>query len=160
MDQSDELALWSASAWLRVSGYDLQSLIVEDLENQVGDGVPLSKALIAISTPEQRAGDFGMEIAGTLLAPILVELLKDFWSSYLKKLGETAGEALANATTGEVKKWFVSVMHGKDDGNALAELQGEVNQMAARKRLSPEEVARLLQALHSPELPNELEDKK
>ena len=101
-----------------------------------------------------------MEIAGTLSAPVLVELLKDFWSGNLKKVGENAGGAVADATTKRAKEWFLSLLHRKEAHSALTELESRINRLAERKKLSKKETARLLEALHNPKLPQELAQKK
>ena len=160
MDQSEELSLWLANGWLRASGDQIQGLLVEDLQAQVAQGTPLSLAVAALKKPERRAGDFGMEIAGTLLAPVVVELLKDFWSGYLKKLGESAGGAVAEATTSRAKAWFLSLLHKKEDRSALTELEKKVNQLADHKKLSRKEATRLLEALGNPALAKELSQRK
>lgn len=159
MDQSDELSLWLANAWLRASGDEIQSLVVEDLREQVEDGRSMTDGLASLSHSERQAGDFGMEIAGTLLAPVLVELLKDFWAGYFKKLGESAGGAVAEATTKRVKDWFLSILHKKEDDTVLTDLRDKVERLAAQKRLTQKEAARLLEALRGPKLVQELETK-
>jgi hypothetical protein len=160
MEQSDELSLWLADGWLHASGDEIQRLLVEDLRDQVAQGVPLSDGIVSLSKSERRAGDFGMEIAGTLLAPVLVELLKDFWKGYLKRLGEDAGAALEDATTKGIKGWFVALLHKKEDDAALAQLKEKINQLADKKKLTRKESLRLLEALRSPKLAQELSAKK
>ena len=158
MDQSDELSLWFAGGWLRTSGDEIQSLLVRDLQDQVERGEPIADGIAALSQSERQAGDFGMEIAGTLLAPVLVQLLKDFWAGYLKKLGEGAGGALADATTKSVKAWFLSVLHKDGSQEILTQLQSRLDQLVARKKLSRKEATRLLDALADPKLALELSD--
>jgi len=160
VDQSDELSLWLANAWLRASGDSIQSLVVEDLQEQIEQGKSMTDGLSSLMTSQRQAGDFGMEIAGTLLAPVLVELLKDFWSGYLKKVGESAGGAVAEATTKRVKDWFLSILHSKEDDKVLADLRRKVDRLAAQKKLTRKEAARLLEALHGPKLAQELSEKK
>jgi hypothetical protein len=160
MDQGDELSLWLASAWLRASGDDVQSLVIEDLQEQIEQGKSMADGLDALSHSERQAGDFGMEIAGTLLAPVLIELLKDFWSGYLKKLGESAGGALAEETTKGVKGWFLSILHKKQDDKVLRDLKTKVDQLAAERKLTGKEAARLLEALSGPKLAQELSERK
>ena len=159
MDQSDEMSLWLANAWLRASGDEIQSLVVEDLREQIEEGRSMADGLNSLSHSERQAGDFGMEIAGTLLAPVLVELLKDFWTGYFKKLGESAGGAAADATTERVKDWFLSILHKKEDDKVLADLRDKVERLAAQKKLTRKEAARLIETLHGPSLAKELETK-
>jgi hypothetical protein len=160
MEQDDELSLWLAGAWLRTSGDEIQSLLVQDLQEQVEQGQPMVKGIAALSQTERHAGDFGMEIAGTLLAPLLLQLLKDFWTGYLKKLGEGAGGVLAEVTTKVAKDRFLSMLHADPRQEVLAELQTRVDQMVARKKLSQKEATRLLDALRNPKLSHELADKR
>lgn len=155
MDQSDELSLWLAGAWLRSSGNEIQSLIVEDLEERVMNGMPLSEALASVTTSKRQAGDFGMEIAGTLLAPVIVEFLKTFWASYLKTIAEQSGKSLAVATTEGVKRWFLSAIH-KDNDKVASDLRSGIADLATHGKVSPQEADRLIAALTGPKLSAEL----
>jgi len=160
MEQSDELSLWSATALLQASGHELQSFLVEDLQEQVEQGKPLADGLVTLSVPQRQAGDFGMEIAGTLLAPVVVELLKEFWSAYVKKLSDDTGGALADATTGKLKAWFISLLGKKDDNSALTDLAKRIDHLAASKKLSRKDADSLLEALRDPKLAHELATRK
>lgn len=156
MNQSDELSLWLADGWLQASGDEIQRLVVEDLREQAAQGVALSKSIASLSKTERRAGDFGMEIAGTLLAPVLVELLRDFWKEYLKKLAENTGDALADTTSKGIKTWFVSLLYKKEDDAALVQLEKRIEQLADNKKLTRKESSRLLEALRTPKLAQKL----
>ena len=160
MEQSDELSLWSANALLQASGHELQSFLVVDLQEQVEQGKSLADGMAKLSVSERQPGDFGMEIAGTLLAPVVVELLKEFWSAYVKKLSDDTGGALADATTSRLKAWFVSTLGKKDDNGALADLETRIDHLAANKKLSRKEADSLLEALRSPKLAHELATRK
>ena len=160
MDQADQLSLWLAGAWLRSSGDGIQSLVVEDVEEQVAQGTPVSEVLASIATAKRQPGDFGMEIAGTLLAPVLIEFLKTFWASYLKKLAEEAGSAAATATTKVIKARFVSALQKGESEPVMQALRSGIVDLAGRSKLSPEEAARLLSAVEGGKVPNELLEKK
>jgi len=156
MDQGDELSLWLARGWLQSSGDKIQSLVVEDLQEQAVGGTPVSEALASLAKSKRQPGDFGMEIAGTLLAPVLVEFLKTFWASYLKTLAEDTAKAVATATTQSIKALFVSVLHKDKDGPVTADLRGGIADLVARGKLTHQEAARLLTALNGAELPKAL----
>ena len=156
MDQDDELSLWLAGAWLRASGDEIQSLVVEDIQEQAQQGTTVMIALKSLAESKRQPGDFGMEIAGTLLAPVLIEFLKAFWASYLKRLAETAGKAVADATTKSVKVWFLAAIHKGKDDKVMADLQAGIADLAARGKLSQQETARLLAGLKGAALSQEL----
>jgi hypothetical protein len=159
MDQTDELTLWIADGWLRASDEEVEGLVVEDLWDQAKSGTPLADSLAALGSSERQAGDFGMEIAGALLAPLLVELLKEFWSAYVKKLAEKLGSKLADETTGGLKSLFLAAL-GKSGGDAAADLERRVRQLAHDKRIPQKEADRLLASLRSPRLAEELRRSK
>jgi hypothetical protein len=155
MDQNDELTLWFAHAWLRASGQEVQGILVEDLWDQAASGTPLSESIGALGSSQRQAGDFGMEIAGALLAPVVVELLKEFWSAYVKKLaGDLAGK-LADASTSGLRSLFLSAL-ARHDGDAAPDLVKRVHQLAADKKISRRDADRLVAALRSPRLAKEL----
>jgi hypothetical protein len=156
MDQDDELSLWLAGAWLRASGDEIQSLVVEDVEEQVKQGTSVASAIKSLAESKRQPGDFGMEIAGTLLAPVLIQFLKAFWESYVKKLAEDAGKAVAETTTKGVKAWFMAAIHQGQDDKVMADLQKGIADLAERGKLSQQEAARLLTGLKSTALYQEL----
>jgi hypothetical protein len=156
MDQDDELSLWLAGAWLRAAGDEIQSLVVEDIEEQAKQGTPVTSTLKSLAASNRQPGDFGMEIAGTLLAPVLLEFLKAFWASYLKSLAEKAGKAVADATTHNVKAWFISAIRPGKDDKVMADLQSGIADLAARGKLSQQEATGLLTGLKSTALSQEL----
>jgi hypothetical protein len=159
MDQSDELSLWLAKGWLETSGDEVQALIVEDLDEQTRRGTPLSEGVAALGRPERQAGDFGMAIAGTLLAPVLVEILKEFWSGYLKELEKETEGALAKKTVDIAKHWFLSSLkRGRNDG-FLDQLERKLKELVAAKRLTEEEKVRLLNALRDDGLQQRLNER-
>jgi hypothetical protein len=155
MDQNDELSLWLAHAWLQASGQEVQAILVEDLRDQAASGTPLSESIDALGSSRRQAGDFGMEIAGALLAPVLVELLKEFWSAYVKKLAEDLAGKLADASTSGLKSLFLSAL-ARDDGDAVPDLVKRVHRLAADKKISRQDADRLVAALRNPKLAQEL----
>lgn len=143
MEQSERLSLWLAVHWLTVSDLPLQALIVEDLETQIEEGSSFSEGLRSLTANSRRAGDFGMEIAGSLLAPVLVELLKSFWSEYLKKLAEDAGGSAAELTIDEAKRWFKHNVAPNPASKPLKELLQSIDDLVAANRISAGDADRL-----------------
>jgi len=156
MNQSDELTLWLAKGWLETSGDQVQALIVDDLGEQVRGGTPLSDGVVALERSDRRAGDFGMAIAGTLLAPVLVRMLKEFWDGYLKELEMETEGALAKKTVELAKHWFGANLIGKRDSVPLERLKQQLEYLVAEKKLTAVEKARLLHALQSDRLQEHL----
>lgn len=149
MDQNDELSLWLAKGWLETSGDDVQALIVDDLEEQARSGKSLSEGIAALETPERRAGDFGMAIAGTLLAPVLVQILREFWTGYLKELEKEAEGAVAKKTIEFAKHWFFATVKGDPNSVPMGKLTSRLDELVAEKKLAEDEKVRLLAALRS-----------
>ena len=157
MDQTDELSLWLAKGWLEASGDEVQALVVDDLEEQTRRGTPLSEGMAALERPERRAGDFGMAIAGTLLAPVLVQILKEFWSGYLNALEKETEGALAKKTVDLAKQWFLTKLKGNRDSVPVEKLTLKLEELVAAKKLGEDEKLRLLNALRDDGLQKRLE---
>jgi hypothetical protein len=88
-----------------------------------------------------------MAIAGTLLAPVLVQILKEFWSGYLKELEKEAEGALAKKTVDLAKHWFLSTLKGDRDRVPVEKLKQKLDELVAAKKLGEDEKVRLLKAL-------------
>jgi hypothetical protein len=159
MKTQDELVLWSAGAWLQVSGFTAQSLVVTDVQDQVEQGKPLDKVLAEVPAPKKHAGDFGIEIVGSLLAPIVIGLLKDFWSGYLKKLSDKAEGDLADATVGKLKSVFAKSLADKNE-DAYAILKSDLERLEKENKLTPKQAQSLLETLQSTALVDELASSK
>jgi hypothetical protein len=157
VDHNDELSLWVAKGWLEASGDEVQALVVDDLQEQTRQGTPLSEGMAALERPERRAGDFGMAIAGTLLAPVLVQILKEFWSGYLKELEKETEGALAKKTVDLAKHWFLSTLKGDHDSVPVEKLTQKLEELVAANKLGEDEKVRLLKALQDNGLQRHLE---
>jgi len=157
VEQSEELSLWLSKGWLEASGDEVQAMVVEDLEEQRRQGTPLSEGMAELGRTERRAGDFGMEIAGTLLAPVLVALLKEFWSGYLKELEKEAEGALAKKTVEVAKRWFLNALKSDRNNVPMETLAHKLEELVVAKKLGEEEKVRLLDALSDGGLQRRLE---
>ena len=132
-------------------------MVVDDLEERTRQGTPLSEGMATLERPERRAGDFGMAIAGTLLAPVLVQILKEFWSGYLKELEKEAEGALAKKTVDLAKHWFLSTLKGDGDSVPVEKLAQKLEELVAATKLGEDEKVRLLKALQDDGLQRHLE---
>src|SRR5580698_2803539 len=80
------LILWLGRPVLEHHGSVTQDLVFDDIEEQIANGASLDHAISQITATNARAGDFGIEIAGSMAAVLLAEGLKTFWTAYLSEL--------------------------------------------------------------------------
>src|ERR1700730_14690439 len=104
--RDDELAVWLGGCALRAADEGIQASVLEALGEEVKSGKGLDEALATVTTFDRRAGDFGAEIIGPLLLPILIEALKAFWNAYAAELQKKAVGTLVDLTVDEVKSIF------------------------------------------------------
>lgn len=108
MKEPEQLSAWLAEAMLKSGDENIAALDVLVVAKRLQAGEDFAEALASLQKFEQKKGDFGAEIIGTLLVPLLLEALKDFWAGYVKKLSEDAGEATAKFTADRLKSIFRS----------------------------------------------------
>ncbi|WMY75606.1 hypothetical protein RHD99_06570 [Buttiauxella selenatireducens] len=142
-----------ASATLSASGETVQSDVVEDMLNRLdSDGDLDSQIERSLLTKKKKAGDFGMEIVGSLLIPVLIEASKGLWAAYLKKISEKAGAQLAELTYAQVAKLVNWLWTGEERSQAEIDFDRLLRVAGSRHGLSPEQVEALVIAVRSPEM--------
>lgn len=148
MQRDDEVTLWLAAATLEADGQSIATFELDELKANVEAGKPLDDALREMRHFDQKAGDFGAEIIGPLLVPIVVEAAKQLWSGYIKQLAEQGSKQLAELTIDAAKSLLKRVWSREADvSQRYAEL---IRSEATRQKLPPEQVERLVQAVASP----------
>jgi hypothetical protein len=148
MTPIDELSLWSAQALLRAGDFDLQTLVLEDLEEQVRAGKSLDHGLKSLQSQSRQAGDFGMEIGAAMLAPVIVELMKEFWSSFFKEAAEATGKDAAEWTVEKAKKWL-GQKSAESTSPEMEKLVKDVESLVAQNKMSTEDGERLVAAANA-----------
>jgi hypothetical protein len=145
------------SATLSASGEEVQAAMVDDMVEQLAHDVDLCRQLERAQTRRRQAGDFGMEIAGAILVPVLMEAAKGLWAAYLKKLGEKAGGQLADLTFKQVAKLIHHLWAGEEQGHIQADFVELVKLAAGKQGMASEQIEALLVAIRSAEMQTALE---
>jgi hypothetical protein len=105
MIDQDEAALVFAAAILRGSGREIEALSLEAIAADTGPG-GLDQALTESSQSETRGGAFGMEIAGALILPLVIDAVRQVWKAYSGELIKKIGTSAADATISQLTSWF------------------------------------------------------
>lgn len=155
MRPEDEFAGWMAAATLRTADEEIQAIFLDDVLEQAREGQGLDRALADASKSERRPGDFGMEIAGSLLVPVLIEAGRQFWAIYIKKLAEKGADKLSEATIASLKRMVKKAWSGedtevRDDLARLIRVAGE------KQGLQAEAIEKLVSAIQAERFANEL----
>lgn len=150
MTSSDELIVWLSSGMLSSEDYYIDKLTLE----KVLDGArsqSLAQTLSRASTSQTRAGAMGLEIAGSIILPIVISAARLFWEAYEKRLMQKLGEEAADLTLDKVKDWFAAAPKPELD-SASKELTASIKRIAAERALTEEEIAPLLEAVSQEKL--------
>ena len=109
----DEATFWLADSPLHGPGAETDKLVLEEIRSQSWDR-PLSKVLAELDHQEgERAGEFGLEHAAMLVAPLVVPALYSFVKRFVAKFIEgVAGEA-GKLTAGQLKETIAKALSGK-----------------------------------------------
>jgi hypothetical protein len=147
---SDLFAGALTSAVLNARGDDVQAAVIDDMVDRLDTEGDLDKQLERAGSTRSQAGDFGMEIAGAIVIPVLVEAAKALWAAYVKKLSEKAADDLANLSYKQVVKlahWLWST-----ESEVSVAFEPLLRAAAAKRGLLPIQIEALLAAVHSPEM--------
>lgn len=154
MEAQDEFSLWLAEATLISGGQEISAFVVSDIRDDVAAGATLDAALQDIQTFDRKPGDFGAEIIGALIVPVVIEAAKQLWTSYLKEFTQQGGKQLASMTIKSAKKLLGRIWADKPEiSERYAEL---VRAEAERQGLPPEQVDLLAKAITAPALAEKL----
>jgi len=156
MTDEDNFAAVVAGAVLRAGDEEIQAEVLNDLVANTGSGTTLEKAITDLRTMERRAGDFGMEIAGSMILPVLIAAASKLWSAYLSRLSEQAGVKLADYTLDQIKAIAKRIWRSDDTVVSVKEFELFVREAAGKEQLPPDQIDRLVKALHSLRMEDEL----
>ena len=155
MKDDEKFAIWLAGAALRSADQEIDALTLDDLARQVEQNGNLESELVEMRRFDRRGGDFGAEIIGAVVVPILIEAGKQLWATYLKKLTDKAAGKLADVTADEVSALIKQTWATPgDDSRASYEriLQAE----AAKQGLSQSQTEGLIAALNQRRMADEV----
>jgi hypothetical protein len=147
VSHEDAMALWFGRELSAVAGNATQEILLEDVSERVAEGTDLEAALGAVTKHEARAGDFGVEVVGSLVAVALVEGLKTFWAAYLRELEEKAGTSLADKTLDYFKSKFRSATKGPESVAIGAKIKAAIEASAAKLKVPAGDLAPTLDAI-------------
>lgn len=105
MVNSDEVVAWLAAGVLQGGGYGIEAQTLDVLSEDAQSG-GLDAAVERATTSERRPGSMGMEFVAPILIPVLVEVARQFWAAYQKKVVEQLATGAADMTVEQVKRWF------------------------------------------------------
>lgn len=108
-----------------------------------------NEAISAVVQHDPRAGDFGIEITGSMVAIALLGGLKVFWTAYLKRLEEKAGKKLADLTVDFVKHHFGVEIESSQRATLTRELKQDVQREADRLKIPDVQINPTVQALQA-----------
>lgn len=141
------MALWFGRSLSATEGNATQELLLEDVSERVDEGTDLLGAIRAVTGHDPRAGDFGVEVVGSLVAMALLEGLKVFWAAYTKELEEKAGKSLADATVEFLKSKFKHDVAGPAAPAIETKIKGAISDAAAKLQIDTAAIAPALDAV-------------
>lgn len=141
-----------ASAALSVSGEEVQAAVVDDMMERIDRDGDLDSQIARSKRERRAAGDFGMELAGAILVPVLIEAAKGLWAAYLKKLGEKAGSKLADLTYEHTAKLLNWLWAGDEQQQVEADFEKLLRKAGDSQGLPMRQVDALVAAVRSPEM--------
>jgi len=142
----DALTFWLGRLVLEQRGSEAQEMVLDDIEDQVNSGSTMDDAIASVTGASTRAGDFGVEIAGSMLAVALAEGLKTFWTAYLNELAKKLAVKLADVTVDCTKRMFVGDLRSENRSAVLGKLRACLGASAALRELPPESLDAVITA--------------
>lgn len=157
---SDSFAGVLTSVVLSVSGDDVQAAVIDDMVERLGTDGDLDRQLERANATGSRSGDFGMEIVGAIVVPVLVEAAKGLWAAYVKKLNEKVAGGLADLSYKQVVKLARWLWSSESGEQASAEFESLLRASATKRGLPPAQIEALIVAARSPEILAALEKRE
>lgn len=155
MKDDENFAIWLAAATLRSADREIDALTLDDLARQAQQSGDLERELDAMRRFDRRGGDFGAEIVGAVVIPILIEAGKQLWAAYLKKLTDKATGKLADVTAEEVSA-FIKQTWSTNGDDSRASYERILQEEAAKQGLSQSQTDGLIAALNQRRMADEV----
>lgn len=147
MTIEDQFSLEIARKVLKTTDEEVQLEVLNQMakgkDGNLDDQIKEAKAV------SKQAGDFGMEIIGPMIIPVLIEAGKSLWKLFVKKLGEKAMDKGADYTFDKIKELIKNIWNGKDSHVTVNDYENELKKAALAEGLSSEQTDRLIKAVRS-----------
>jgi hypothetical protein len=156
MKLQDEFAGWMAGAALRSADEEIQAIFLDDVLDQVREGEELDTALTRTLKSERRSGDFGMDIVGPLIVPVLIEAGRQLWRIYAKKLTEKAADKLSDATITGVKKIVKNLWSGNEGQEVRNDFEKLIRVAGEKQGIQSDVIEKLISGIQAERFPDEL----
>jgi len=134
---------------LRADDEDIQAEVLGDLMQRAERSGSLDVEIARSREVGRRSGDFGMEIVGPLLIPILIEAGKHLWAAYVKELGDKAASGAATATVDGARALVRRMWRGDEVPVGPAQFEAAVRAAAAKEGLPANETDALVARLRA-----------
>lgn len=144
MSDVDGIAVVLTTSILRADGRMIDAMALDAVAAKAKPG-ELEASLQDASRSEARAGAFGMEIAGAIIVPVLIEAAKLFWKSYSEKLLQEAGKEAATRTASAFKSWFVGTDREKQ-AEVTDQLADAIRAVGSERELASSDIEALIAA--------------
>ena len=138
--QLSRLSLWLGKPVLELHGSPTQELVFDEIYEQVGKGANLDDAIADVTKTNARAGDFGVEIAGSMIAVLLADALKAFWSAYVAELEKKLATKAVDLTFERVAGFFKSQALGPERDVLIKDISARISQAGVRLKLPQSDV--------------------
>ncbi len=125
-NKAEALTLWLGQELAVAQESATQEILFSDIAERVEQGATFDEAVADVTSHDPRAGDFGVEVVGSLVAVAVLDGLKVFWASYLKQLQEKAGKSLADLTIDFIKSRFKSDVASAEKATIQADLTNAI----------------------------------
>jgi hypothetical protein len=150
MTETDQVAIWLALGVLRSGDRDIEASTLEAIVEDAGS-MSLDTALERNTVSTRSAGAFGMEIAGSVLIPVLVSAAREFWAAYQKKIVEKLAASAADATFAQAKRWLGAA--STDEARAMSDgLAAAIRKVGAERGMAPADLDALVAAMAAEKL--------
>jgi len=150
MTEDDQAAAILASVVLRANDREIEAMTLEAIAHDP-ETIDLDASIRDASQSEARAGAFGIEVAGALIVPILIEAGRQFWKAYSEKLMKKAGEDLAGWTISKFKHWFLGA-ESTEKSKVKDQLADKIRSVGEERGLSSDDIDAILATLSTKNL--------
>jgi hypothetical protein len=155
MTDDEQFAVWLAGMTLRAADREIAALTLDDLSSQAEQGKGLSAALADMQHFDRSGGDFGAEIIGPLLIPVLIGVGKQLWAAYLKDITGKAASGLADLTAKSAKD-YLKRHWSRENAPVVAEYERLLRAAATKQGLGEQQIDELVAAVRGPGMVREV----
>lgn len=143
----DNFSIIIAQAVLEADNDEIQLAVLNDLTSESSSYGELKEKIDNAKLSGRKAGDFGMEIIGPIIIPVLIEAGKELWKLYIKKLGEKTADKLADSSVSGVKNLIHKIWHKEEKLVTVEDYEALLRKAADKQGLPTEETDKLATAI-------------